>query len=347
MEPPAAKALEYINAEKDAALNSLVKKDPRLLLYRDQHDMTLLHRAAQRGAYNSIQVLLKCGADPYATLPRSEWSPIHLAARDTADFAIVKVYVEFGIDIRGVDASGRNILHICCMHGNLEFCAQLIELNLIDLSEANLALDSKGWTALHYAAWHGNCSCVELLLKGQANSLLTDKDGYSPLHLACESAALVPIKLLAADIKPKLSASGWAEILTECVAIVRAKNDAALVAFLKRYEADAHSSADPFPLHQAVKNADLAKVKQILNAGLCKINEKNAQGQTATHLAAQLGLEETVAFLIEQGANLDITVRGTQLTACDLARRHHQYKCARLLGMEVAENDAEQVDFIC
>ena len=147
------------------------------------------------------------------------------------------------------------------MHGNDEFCAQLIELNLIDLSEANLAVDSKGWTPLHYASWHGNTRCVELLLKGQANSLLTDKDGYSPLHLACETAALVPIKLLAADIKPKLSASGWAEIITECVAIVRAKNDATLIAFLKRYEANANSPADPFPLHQAVNNADLVEVK--------------------------------------------------------------------------------------
>ena len=77
----------------------------------------------------------------------------------------------------------RNILHIAAMHDNYEFLKQLLELKVLDVSEANLAIDSKGWTALHYASWHGNSKCVTYLLEAGANSLLTDRDGFSSLHL--------------------------------------------------------------------------------------------------------------------------------------------------------------------
>ena len=55
---------------------------------------------------------------------------------------------------------------------------------------------------------YGHDRIVELLLKKGANSILTDKDGYSPLHLAVESQNLVSLKLLLADIRAKLTPSG-------------------------------------------------------------------------------------------------------------------------------------------
>ena len=55
---------------------------------------------------------------------------------------------------------------------------------------------------------YGHDRIVELLLKKGSNSILTDKDGYSPLHLAVESQNLVSLKLLLADIRAKLTPSG-------------------------------------------------------------------------------------------------------------------------------------------
>ena len=123
--------------------------------------------------------------------------------------------------------------------------------------------------------------------------------------------------------------------------IVRNK-DQNLVAFLKRYEDSINgtkSPTDPFPLHQAVRNADLTEIKvirvkilnlkilqRIINGGVCKINEKNSQGETSAHIAARLGLEGVIEYLISQGADLSITVRGTDRTALDIATKHHQYK---------------------
>lgn len=123
--------------------------------------------------------------------------------------------------------------------------------------------------------------------------------------------------------------------------IVRNK-DQSLVQFLKRYEESINGSklpTDPFPLHQAVRNADLTEIKvvaakfsgsqifqRIVNGGVCKINEKNSHGETSAHIAARLGLEEVIEYLINQGADLSITVRGTDRTALDIATKHHQYK---------------------
>ena len=61
---------------------------------------------------------------------------------------------------------------------------------------------------LYKISRYGHDRIVELLLKKGANSILTDKDGYSPLHLAVESQNLVSLKLLLADIRAKLTPSG-------------------------------------------------------------------------------------------------------------------------------------------
>ena len=72
--------------------------------------------------------------------------------------------------------------------------------------------------------------------------------------------------------------------------------------------------------------ADSKLFQRIINGGVCKINEKNSQGETSVHIAARLGLEGVIEYFINEGADLSITVRGTDKTALDIATKHHQYK---------------------
>ena len=131
----------------------MIEKDLRLVSWRDPFDnMTLLHKAGLLNSYNCSQVLLHRGADPYSTIPNCEWTPIHLAARDSS-FNIVKAYIDYKIDLNTVDEDGRTILHIAAMHGNFEFLEQLLELGIFDLDESNLNVQSKGWNPLHYSSW--------------------------------------------------------------------------------------------------------------------------------------------------------------------------------------------------
>mmetsp|Transcript_7898 Transcript_7898/g.10092 ORF Transcript_7898/g.10092 Transcript_7898/m.10092 type:complete len:223 (+) Transcript_7898:197-865(+) len=77
--------------------------------------------------------------------------------------------------------------------GNAKQVRRLIE------SGANpCSRDQDGMTALHYAAWNGNCDCVdflainclgsfEFLKKGRKSLNLRTKCGYTPLHLSIQS----------------------------------------------------------------------------------------------------------------------------------------------------------------
>lgn len=339
-------ALEAIKCENDRILDKMIEEDSRTISWRDPIDnMSLLHKAAVLNSYNCSQVLLHRGADPYSTIPNCEWTPIHLAARDSS-FSIVKAYIDYKIDPNTVDEDGRTILHIAAMHGNVEFLEQLLELGKFDLDESNLNVQSKGWNPLHYSSWYGHDRIVLLLLKKGANSILTDKDGYSPLHLAVESQNLVSLKLLLADIRAKLTPSGWSEILSECVGVARGMKNDSLVEFLKRWDVESKTGPDPFPLHLAVQNADLTEVKKILNSGICKINERNTKGETALHLAAKLDLEQIVEFLLAEGADVQVTVRGTNLNALNLAVQSNKFKTAKLLGMELPDSSTTPKEYV-
>jgi len=348
MESAVKYAIEAIAEENDKQLDKLIKQDPRLINWRDESGLTLLHRAAQSGSYNCSQVLLHRGADPYSSLSnQAEWIPIHLAARDS-QFAICRAYIDYKIKLSSPDAFGRNILHIAAMHGSLEFILQLLELDKqlsgINIDDPNLSIDSNGWGPIHYASWYGHDNVVELLVKHGINSILTDRDGYSPLHLAIESENLVSIKILLNDARPKLTPSGFSELLSECIRVSRPKNNN-LVNFLKKWENLDSSMSDPFPLHAAVNNADLTALKKSLNEGICKINEKNAKGETSLHLAARLGLDHIVEFLLDNGADHSVTIRGTQIAPLELAVKNHHFKTARLLGLETTDSHSNLEEY--
>ena len=59
---------------------------------------------------------------------------------------------------------------------------------------------------------------------------------------------------------------------------------------------------------------------------MCKINERNTNGETALHLAAKLDLEQIVEFLLAEGADVHVTVRGTNLNALNLAVQFNKLK---------------------
>ena len=58
-------------------------------------------------------------------------------------------------------------------------------------------------------------------------------------------------------------------------------------------------------LHIAVKNNSIELVKYFLNKKH-DLNDVNKKGQTALHIACELGNEKIINLLVENGANIDI-----------------------------------------
>ena len=45
-------------------------------------------------------------------------------------------------------------------------------------------MDNGGWTALHWAAYHGKAQVVDLLLQARASPTAVTKNGRTPAHWA-------------------------------------------------------------------------------------------------------------------------------------------------------------------
>jgi len=118
--------------------------------------------------------------------------------------------------------------------------------------------------ALHEAVKAGNTALVRLLLQAGADPLQRDHQGVTCLRLAEQC--------------------GWPRIVS---------------ALLKA--AEIRSLSVPMKLHEAAEHGLLAKVYQLIRAGV-DVNERDAQGLSALHLAARHGHRDIVQALLNAGA---------------------------------------------
>lgn len=139
------------------------------------------------------------------TLPGSDISVLHLAcsariisSKDIID--IVKIIIESGADVNGVDCIGQTPLFYTVTHSQ---AADLVPLLLQAGAKVNQQRWSDGWTALHLAAMLGNENIVNILLEAGANSTLKDSEHKTPGDIAKEYSYLKIEKICATAPKCK------------------------------------------------------------------------------------------------------------------------------------------------
>jgi hypothetical protein len=144
-------------------------------------------------------------------------------------------------------------------------------VNVIDNKE------DKGWTALHWAVYCGQVTCVRVLTEFDASYTIQDKSAghMTSIDIAISKNNRAVIEVLSAYIRNKIVSSSD-------------KNDGKVI-------------------RNATNQEDIEAIKLLVHDGIDVDSQSPSNYQTALHIASEKGFERIVKFLLEHGARTDIT----------------------------------------
>ncbi|KAM7422340.1 hypothetical protein PAMA_010414 [Pampus argenteus] len=288
----------------------------------DDHGRTCLHAAASGGNVDCLNLLINSGAelDVKDNLGRS---PLHYAAANGNSQCTI-VLVRAGSEVNELDLTGCSPLHYAAASHTFRGgeTTPEAEYRVEKEHEASLCLDylldnganptlknSKGYSAVHYAAAYGNKQHLELLLEISFNCLeeVESNIPVSPLHLAayyghCEALRLLCETLVSLDVRDiegqtalHLAAQrGFAP----CVEVLL-KHQASYTLKEHKHKWTA--------LHAAAAEGQMDCLLLLVNGEQSAdiIDSPDTQGQTALMLAALGRHTDCVHILLEKGAKPD------------------------------------------
>jgi ankyrin repeat protein len=257
-----------------------------------------------------VELLIQHGADVNAAGGACGLGALHYAIYG-GDTEVIKLLLDHGARVTPLLVSGRlpsryiAPLHLAAYYGELAICELLIERGA-EVNARAPGKDVTGWahgvlqTPLHYAVDSGNAKLVEMLIDRGADVNAADGSGETPLHLATRGKEQAVVEVLLShgakvDAMDKYNQTPlyWA---------VQRRN-ASFVQLLVSHgaKADVENNTGETPTSLAVRDGSNEIVK-LLTPG---------PAATTPHVAANMGDVETLARLIEAGANVnDVDAQG-------------------------------------
>ncbi|XP_059373337.1 uncharacterized protein LOC132110615 [Carassius carassius] len=195
-------------------------------------------------------------------------------------------------------------------------------------------LKQKGWggfTALHFAALHGNRPMAELLLNSGADPNIPCDSGITPFHFACRNGHIY--------IMHKMMQHGADLHIVDKqgkTSLHHAVGGGSVIATQYLWETGmfCFTDADNYkvtPLHLAASTGNSDVVRYLLRANRCTPEAVDHQGATALHVAAENGMIE-VCWLLLKSAGLHILhmKNHTGLTPLDLCNQGNTFRHQQL-----------------
>ena len=319
---------------------------------KNQRGQTPLHEAAMIGRADVAELLVDNGADINAE-DNAGWTPLHAAAANSRwTAAVVQFLISEGAYIHAESHDGATPLHLVMLQGNVKVVRLLIEKG----ADVN-ARDKFGSTPLHSAVRRNipehdndNSDAVRLLIKEGANVMARDRTGLTVLDCALmwNRPELASLFLAAASDTPLHYAirkydANMVEILLQHGADVNAKDsqgyaplyvtinyarDSEIVKLLKAY--GVREQEEPQPSGFMSEDEFLLKLGQLVDHGGDINKGSEATGITPLRTAAFFGYKKAVEFLLDRGADLEVT-DDSGLTALHTAVFHGRLEIANIL----------------
>lgn len=307
------------------------------------HKFTPLHCAAHSGSLECLHWLLWHGADVTHVAVRG-WTAAHLAAIRGQDACMQALLIN-GANLEARDDRGCTPSHLAAAHG------QSYTLQTILRSGANAnAADRNDWKPVHYAAFHGRLGCLQLLVRWGACIDDVDTDGNLPAHLAAVEGHLHCFKFLVskmASVMHTLKARNDHGETPRDLAERFYKDN--ILQYIDSVEKEGeHPETQEvlaFPAHDAAFRGDLLVLRRLVRCGVININERDDKGSTLMHKAAGQGHIHCLQWLIEMGADCDITDDAGE-TPKDVAKRFAQLAAVELLTQRTGDSNSgdEELD---
>ena len=313
---------------------------------------TALHVAARNNAIECMAILNAHGCPPNI-LNSDKLSALHIAVKHNNLDAVMEIFnasiVHTKVNIQTDDKT--TPLHIACLNGFYDIAEYLLNVERANVHCQN----TDGWTPLHVAAEGNRVEILRLLMENQGNIDSRAKNTDTPLHVAIDhnnSEAADTLIGLGANVNSrgeknfsplhKAAKIGNTEIIKKLIESGaridhRAENkNAALhtaatngqekaVQVLCEFESssidiDKSGFNGWNAFHQASIGGHVNCMRILLKAGT-KLNcEDDFNFDTALHLAARFGVEESVEFLLDQDHIRVNNLNKENKTALDLCR---------------------------
>ncbi|NP_001093346.1 ankyrin repeat domain 42 L homeolog [Xenopus laevis] len=304
-----------------------------------QHKFTPLHWAAHSGSLECLHWLLWHGANIRDVTTRG-WTAAHLAAIRGQD-ACMQALIVNGADLSAKDDRNCCPAHLAAAHGH-SFTLQSILRSGVDIN----CSDRTGWKPVHYAAFHGRLGCLQLLFRWGATLEDSDVNGNIPAHLAAMEGHLHCLKFLvskASSVTGVLEATNMNGETSKDLAQKLYKDKVVQYIDGLEYERDHPEENEnlAFPAHVAAYKGDLVTLRKLVESGIININERDDKGATPLHKAAGQGQLECLQWLLEMGADYNITNEAGE-TPKDVAKRFAQLAAVKLLEGSAAGGDSDE-----
>jgi len=292
-------------------------------------------------AVKMVELLLASGADVNAQDAKG-FKPIHFAVM-TEQKALVRMLIDKGADVNAKNADGVNPLFMAAAGDAVEM-ARLLIAGGADVN----ARTEMTYTPLANAAAHGSSGVVKLLLDHRADVSVVDKDGATPLNVACRSLlAAYELRGSTPMARSALRKHPAAEIAQDRERLRHDKGEFSAVAILLiDHGADPNVGRwDLKPLQAAAMVGD----KTLADAAIAHgANIDPAQGPgTESPLLSAIGEGHTAVaeMLINKGADVNArTARLRRNSLHALAAHMPERRLAELLIQHGADVNATDAD---
>ncbi|XP_037232671.1 ankyrin repeat domain-containing protein 42 isoform X3 [Falco rusticolus] len=308
---------------------------------KKKQNYTSVHEAVKAGDVEHLASMIKNGADINEVDLVHKFTPLQCAAHSGS----LEALLINGVNAEAQDDCGCTPSHLAAAHG------RSYTLQTILRSGANVnASDRNDWKPVHYAAFHGRLGCLQLLVRWGACIDDVDNKGNLPAHLAAAEGHLHCFMFLVskmASVMHTLKARNDQGETPRDLAERFYKDN--ILQYIDSVEEEGEHPEKQevlaFPAHVAAFNGDLLVLRRLVRRGVININERDDKGSTLMHKAAEQGHIHCLRWLIEMGADCDITNDAGE-TPKDLAKRFAQLEAVELLTQRTGDSNSsdEELD---